>query len=208
MCSLGFPRWTFNVFHMTVNNTRPSFLPIAVVVFKSNGKVQILRLNSNLDEMNLILLLAEGQQPYCWTACCAEGGLRWGLRVDIRKVCIATIHGIHSWAGELFYCSQLFLTFPLYSNKKTISPLSHSSKQVLPQGSLSYSSLPCRPLGPPNHSRDKGQWPLRGWLSGSILSSFMLYPRDLCRLLLGSGYSDDWDREVHFWAGRNIVLLD
>ena len=114
------------------------------------------------------------------------------------------IHGIHSWAGELFYCPQLFLTFPLYSNKKTISFLSHSNKQVLqkqrqlliPQGPLSYSYLPCRNSQAFQRKRSVA---LKDWMPGSILSSFS-YPGGLCKLLRRSGHSNDWDREVHFWA--------
>lgn len=42
------------------------------VVFNSIGKGQRLRLNLDLGEMNLFLLLA-GQQPWSQTACCTEG---------------------------------------------------------------------------------------------------------------------------------------
>lgn len=44
--------------------------------------------------------------------------VRWGFKADIRKVCITTICGLHSGAGQLFYFPQLFLCLLLSSKKR------------------------------------------------------------------------------------------
>lgn len=129
--------------------------------------------------MSLLLLLAEGWLPYNQTVYHAEGGLRCSFKANITKVCITTIHGIHSWAEKWFCFPSCFLFPLLYSNKNTISSPFPQQKQVLqkqrqllmPHSPLFYSYHTCRPLGSPRCHRAKGQQPFRdAWLHIKLLS--------------------------------------